>query len=938
MEEFWVQGDKEAAMGLAVSPFMDRRNTDVAKCQSAFIKYVVLPLVELASTLNPNAAKMLKDNLNANGAAWNSQSPRVTTAVDVIRTTIDQSTIVISTVFSDIVVAIAGAARYAEHALSMGYIDHRVGLADLTYSVGLNGSRTWLSDARPTRHSEFSVDYGVMDVEYPWPPLAESGAATCACREDWEAFCNRTASLVPAGRHCITCPVACEVQFGMQLSAVLDPVVQAVAPSAALLSAWYWARGNGTDSRDWNRLWIVSNSNGDYSLAAANTTMQQVLLGNANVWFALPRSGAFNRTPRWMPPYIDEITQLPVTTIEVPAYTNSGQWLGSMYADMLMANSRYILSNLTPAFDIECVMSMTDGDIVSASSNAFEMLFPGKCVGVICNIFALVPPSADMVAPAWEFNSYNVVTVSGSAGGQYLLFLHHARNSEWLLWYFVPKDEAFPPNNSPMVISLSVCIPVVFLVAAFALVITLVTRHLRGQVVEMEQRLGSMASTLGTAAEDVIKTLLRFKNRRGLSKKERGDLVDVIALIATNKIFSSDTRKLKQRLGAMQLDSDVDAYLLDVLAQDGAQAQAKRKAAAEMCNKDSQGSGVTSLAGTKVRVRSSEVELRSVKTVFLPDGRVVPLESWECDVEALQPPEGVSLLETVAISVMDAMNLIDTFELSRKKARKFMHLLEKGYNEVPYHTSLHAADVIQAMYSLMCGCVMQFTPLEQLAAVLAAAIHDYNHPGLNNNFMCATFDPVFLRYNGISVLESMHCAKAFKILLSKDCNFLSAKLSHDDTVELHRMVVQLVLHTDMAKHLETTSQFSARVASGNLDSSRKADRLLCLQVLLKVADVSNPARAWIACKRWADRVMEEFWLQGDKEATMGLAVSPFMDRRNTDVAKCQSAFIKYVVLPLVELAATINPAVAKTLRDNLNANAAAWRSLSVVIPLETAAT
>eukprot|EP00727_Mastigamoeba_balamuthi_P010415 m51a1_g5997 putative 3 5 -cyclic nucleotide phosphodiesterase (739) ;mRNA; r:130-2836 len=717
----------------------------------------------------------------------------VTAPIDTVRTTIDQSTVVVSSVFSDIVVAIASTARYAEYVLGMGLADvSGVGLADLALSVSLDGTRAWISDPRPSRHSEFDVNGGLFARATAWPLLAESGASTCACRAEWEAFCNRSAPELPQGMRCITCSVACEVQFGQRLTAMLDPVVQAVAPTTPLFTAWYWARGNGT-YQDWNRLWVVSQGAANYSLAYTGTTMADMLEGNATVWFAYPRRTPFDRRPRWQPPYIDEITLLPVTTIEVPAYTKSGQWLGSMYADMLMANSRYILSNLTPAFDIECVMSMTDGDIVSASSNAFDALFPGKCVGVICNIFALVPQSADMMASDWLPDDYRTVTLERSSGSEYLLFLHHARNSEWLLWYFVPKDEAFPPNNSPMVISLSVCIPVVFLVAAFALVITLVTRHLRGQVVEMEQRLGSMASTLGTAAEDVIKTLLRFKNRRGLSKKERGDLVDVIALIATNKIFSSDTRKLKQRLGAMQLDSDVDAYLLDVLAQDGRQQLTLQNAAANSTT----------------------------------------LVMWEFDVEAIEVPQGVSILEAVAFSVIDAMSLVDYFSISRKKLRRFLRTLEKGYKEVPYHASVHAADVTQAMYSLMCGCVMQFTPLEMLAAALAAAIHDYNHPGLNNNFMCATLDPLFFRYNGLSVLESMHVAKAFKILLAKDCNFLSAKLSHDDTVELHRMVVQLVLYTDMAKHLETTSQFSARVASGNLDSSSKADRLLCLQVLLK---------------------------------------------------------------------------------------------------------
>ena len=38
--------------------------------------------------------------------------------------------------------------------------------------------------------------------------------------------------------------------------------------------------------------------------------------------------------------------------------------------------------------------------------------------------------------------------------------------------------------------------------------------------------------------------------------------------------------------------------------------------------------------------------------------------------------------------------------------------------------------------------------------------------------------------------------------------------------------------------------------------------------------------------------MDEFFRQGDTEASRGLPISPFMDREKTDIAKCQVGFIK----------------------------------------------
>ena len=55
-------------------------------------------------------------------------------------------------------------------------------------------------------------------------------------------------------------------------------------------------------------------------------------------------------------------------------------------------------------------------------------------------------------------------------------------------------------------------------------------------------------------------------------------------------------------------------------------------------------------------------------------------------------------------------------------------------------------------------------------------------------------------------------------------------------------------------------------------------------------------------KTWehASRVMEEFFLQGDKEREEGLAVSPMFDRSKADINKAQLGFIDFIVSPLYE--------------------------------------
>lgn len=43
-EEFYEQGDEEAALGLPISPYMDRRTPALARLQESFINHLVAPL------------------------------------------------------------------------------------------------------------------------------------------------------------------------------------------------------------------------------------------------------------------------------------------------------------------------------------------------------------------------------------------------------------------------------------------------------------------------------------------------------------------------------------------------------------------------------------------------------------------------------------------------------------------------------------------------------------------------------------------------------------------------------------------------------------------------------------------------------------------------------------------------------------------------------
>jgi hypothetical protein len=63
--EFFLQGDLEKQNSVAVSMFMDRTTTNIAKCQLGFIDILVFPLFDALVLMLPLAAVCL-ENLNSN--------------------------------------------------------------------------------------------------------------------------------------------------------------------------------------------------------------------------------------------------------------------------------------------------------------------------------------------------------------------------------------------------------------------------------------------------------------------------------------------------------------------------------------------------------------------------------------------------------------------------------------------------------------------------------------------------------------------------------------------------------------------------------------------------------------------------------------------------------------------------------------------------------
>jgi len=55
---------------------------------------------------------------------------------------------------------------------------------------------------------------------------------------------------------------------------------------------------------------------------------------------------------------------------------------------------------------------------------------------------------------------------------------------------------------------------------------------------------------------------------------------------------------------------------------------------------------------------------------------------------------------------------------------------------------------------------------------MSGAIHDFEHPGVNNIYLINSKNKLAVRYNDASVLENHHVAASFKLLLKPYNNFM----------------------------------------------------------------------------------------------------------------------------------------------------------------------
>jgi cAMP-specific phosphodiesterase 4 len=256
-------------------------------------------------------------------------------------------------------------------------------------------------------------------------------------------------------------------------------------------------------------------------------------------------------------------------------------------------------------------------------------------------------------------------------------------------------------------------------------------------------------------------------------------------------------------------------------------------------------------------------------------------------------------------------------------------------SQVAYHNSVHAADVTHALHWLLTSEALSLIPQEEpllmLTCLVSAIVHDLGHDGYNNAFHINSNSEFARTHSYTSPLERHHLASANSILSTS----LLSGMALAERKQVQGWLRELVLATDFVYHMDVINQFKAMVelrgavASSSsvapLASLEGDEKILALKMAIKTADLGYLTKGASVVLPWTEKVLEEFFIQGDTEKQLGLPVSFGCDRENFNLPQSQIGFYNFMVQPLytaMGLLVPIEPQMA-----NLTAMREHWEGM-----------
>jgi len=299
----------------------------------------------------------------------------------------------------------------------------------------------------------------------------------------------------------------------------------------------------------------------------------------------------------------------------------------------------------------------------------------------------------------------------------------------------------------------------------------------------------------------------------------------------------------------------------------------------------------------------------------------------------------MNVLPIIGGVIIEKFGLKNDKVINVNKLEPFLNLVSSQYLPTTlYHNNMHGADVCQSvsLYFLNSNAekILQTTLLDLLSIIIASLGHDLGHPGLNNNFHINARTELALTYNDSSCLENYHCSKLFNILKKDEVNIFEV-LNNNDFKDIRKRMISEILATDMFYHKKIIDTAQSKIKQIKPDKfeflstdkeSIKSEQQSILDFFIHTADLAHNSKLFKISLKWVELLSEEFWLQGDKEKSLGINVSYLCDRNKVNIPKDQVGFLNGVILPTFDILTQLFPGLNYTMENAMN-NIKEWQKL-----------
>uniref|UniRef100_A0AC34F1F4 Phosphodiesterase n=1 Tax=Panagrolaimus sp. ES5 TaxID=591445 RepID=A0AC34F1F4_9BILA len=257
-------------------------------------------------------------------------------------------------------------------------------------------------------------------------------------------------------------------------------------------------------------------------------------------------------------------------------------------------------------------------------------------------------------------------------------------------------------------------------------------------------------------------------------------------------------------------------------------------------------------------------------------------DSWQFDVIELERVTEHHPLSHLGAKVFERWNCVDVLRCSADTIARWLTVIEANYqNTNTYHNATHAADVLQATSFFLNSETVAQTVQDNhaTAALIAATVHDLDHPGRGNAFLINTRQRLALLYNDQSVLENHHVALAFQLTLAQSGINIFAKMQREEFIQMRQSIIDMVLATDMSRHFEYLTKFQQVIPNlPDLDENRESNSMTVCRMMIK--------------SQWARRIVEEYFFQTAEEREKGLPLTmKGFERETCNVPMTQCTFV-----------------------------------------------